>query len=843
MANWDILKASIAEVIKTNDNQEITGDILKSVLINIVSTLGEHATFAGVAKPNTQPGWPDGPVFYIAVEPGAYSNFDNISVTNHVIILINNLNTKVWESIDTGLPNLSANSLNGSALIDSTITTEKIADGAVTTSKLAQGAVERDNIANGAVDKYAISDGAVTREKIANGAVSTNELMTDAVETDKIADEAVTTDKIAEAAVTASKLAQGAVTSEAMADALKALQWKEVNYNDIDALAQQPLLSAMGAYKVMINKSVCGFLLMTADLAYNQLTQYFITSLILPSDTMSYDYHQQSIYVRTYSRKGNLESAEGTWSQWRKMISTFNDKVSFSADGRSDDYGMEIGKTIDLTAVDVANLKNMIGKGGGQFKGLLNLASTDAKHLLNALSGKMSEGDMVFFIVSDSRGDYPSTIARESAVNVEAEAARTFFLRDPFGVSVGDFVVGVKIKYLGFSKLFCKVIPVNDAKPASGDFLGADGIESIWDKTQVNKIPVIEATANNALPKVDQLPSLGESNMNNALQSGVYPWCTLGRPTGATGAFTCVVKRSSTADFNGFYSVEQTAYGRESELGQVYKRIIFIKDGDAQYGDWIRIDLGAGAVTSDKIADGAITLSKVSRKSITKGFYDNIVNSIKDQYAFEPYQRAQFREKNVYYTDNSLDIQGHFIVVPRRATDITYHSQIKCDFLRLLPRQYTRNSNAEIEHAMNRWIWVKPKEKHYKNYINITLQGSDENNLYYFVNDIALGELIEQCICDGDLSAYLEQKKEVIVAKNGWLPDLKWGYGGKYRLHNNYDEASTSTCYQFPIALYHTCFGLVPIKAVLKINMKNLTEPGKLTYEFRFYSTRDKLLI
>lgn len=108
----------------------------------------------------------------------------------------------------------------------------------------------------------------------------TDNIKDGAVTEDKLADFTVTGQKIADGAVVASKMAQGAVTSEAMADALKALQWKEVNYNDIDALAEQPPLSAMGAYKVMVDKAICGYLLMTADSGANQLTQYFITSLV-----------------------------------------------------------------------------------------------------------------------------------------------------------------------------------------------------------------------------------------------------------------------------------------------------------------------------------------------------------------------------------------------------------------------------------------------------------------------------------------------------------------------------------------------------------------------------------
>ena len=66
MANWSILKNAIASVIKTNGNQKITGQILQNTLNSIVNAVGENATFAGVATPSTNPGTPDGPVFYIA---------------------------------------------------------------------------------------------------------------------------------------------------------------------------------------------------------------------------------------------------------------------------------------------------------------------------------------------------------------------------------------------------------------------------------------------------------------------------------------------------------------------------------------------------------------------------------------------------------------------------------------------------------------------------------------------------------------------------------------------------------------------------------------------------------
>lgn len=101
MANWTILKTAIANVIKANGNKEITGAVLQNTLINIVNAVGENATFAGIATPSTNPGVPDGPVFYLTSQVGIYSNFDRIEVNGEVVILKNN--GASWQKIPTGI--------------------------------------------------------------------------------------------------------------------------------------------------------------------------------------------------------------------------------------------------------------------------------------------------------------------------------------------------------------------------------------------------------------------------------------------------------------------------------------------------------------------------------------------------------------------------------------------------------------------------------------------------------------------------------------------------------------------------------------------------------------------
>ena len=101
MANWTTIKAAIANIIKTNGNQEITGQLLQNAISNIISSVGENATFAGIATPTTNPGTPDGPVFYIAAESGDYSNFGGINIEEGEATILE-WDNSVWSKKVTG---------------------------------------------------------------------------------------------------------------------------------------------------------------------------------------------------------------------------------------------------------------------------------------------------------------------------------------------------------------------------------------------------------------------------------------------------------------------------------------------------------------------------------------------------------------------------------------------------------------------------------------------------------------------------------------------------------------------------------------------------------------------
>lgn len=101
MGNYEQLKASIAAVIKANGMQKITGNVLQATLLSLVSNIGDNATFAGIATPDTNPGTPDQNIFYLASQPGVYSNFGGVELTDQPLIFINKKG--IWVKNELGV--------------------------------------------------------------------------------------------------------------------------------------------------------------------------------------------------------------------------------------------------------------------------------------------------------------------------------------------------------------------------------------------------------------------------------------------------------------------------------------------------------------------------------------------------------------------------------------------------------------------------------------------------------------------------------------------------------------------------------------------------------------------
>ena len=101
---YENLRTAIKQAIKNNNNQEITGELLQSTLLNIINdTVEAGYLYHGIAIPSTNPGTPSQNIFYIAYENGNYINFGlgYINLDGKIGIIVYRNNTWVLDVINT----------------------------------------------------------------------------------------------------------------------------------------------------------------------------------------------------------------------------------------------------------------------------------------------------------------------------------------------------------------------------------------------------------------------------------------------------------------------------------------------------------------------------------------------------------------------------------------------------------------------------------------------------------------------------------------------------------------------------------------------------------------------
>lgn len=124
MGNFDNLRNAIAEVIKQNGNEEITGDVLQFVLLEMVSGLGAGYRFLGTCTPSTEPQEPDGAAFYVG-GAGEYMNFNGVTVADGYICFFkwdgsawSASPLKVSQPVDQEITDGGQNPVSGGAIFD-----------------------------------------------------------------------------------------------------------------------------------------------------------------------------------------------------------------------------------------------------------------------------------------------------------------------------------------------------------------------------------------------------------------------------------------------------------------------------------------------------------------------------------------------------------------------------------------------------------------------------------------------------------------------------------------------------------------------------------------------------
>lgn len=105
MGNYEQLKQAVKDVIKTNGNEKITGQVLQNAMLSVINSVGANSQFAGIATPSTNPGTPDQNVFYLASKNGTYVNLGGVTLTDEVAVL-KNINGS-WVKVETGIANVA----------------------------------------------------------------------------------------------------------------------------------------------------------------------------------------------------------------------------------------------------------------------------------------------------------------------------------------------------------------------------------------------------------------------------------------------------------------------------------------------------------------------------------------------------------------------------------------------------------------------------------------------------------------------------------------------------------------------------------------------------------------
>lgn len=107
MAKYATLKAAVQAAIKTNGAQQITGQVLQTQLVNMITSLGKYfQSFGGLATPAGSFSAGDESVTFLAVEAGTYTNFGGAVLdgkTLHILAYDGD-----WADVDTLIPSGAA---------------------------------------------------------------------------------------------------------------------------------------------------------------------------------------------------------------------------------------------------------------------------------------------------------------------------------------------------------------------------------------------------------------------------------------------------------------------------------------------------------------------------------------------------------------------------------------------------------------------------------------------------------------------------------------------------------------------------------------------------------------
>lgn len=604
---WSTLLDSIKSSIKQNRNQEITGTVLQNVLVNMVNQLGANMTYAGLATPTTKPGAPNGPTFYIAVSAGTYTNFNGIKVAENEIALLKFYNN-IW-SKDTLLSNTS----------DVTRQSTDINLGITNAAGVYEATIKKAGwwILMSPTQYTSVALTCLYSDPSMHGIT---QILICNVSPANIQDWDLNSVTHMDGSVYIYRRRWHATNDDTWTKwevALPGLMTYGSNGENVGEIFNNYIENAAAAYAHAEGYKT------SASGKYSHAEGYSTKA----SGEAAHAEGRETVASGVNSHAEGTQTVAGPYSHAEGNLAD-------ASGGTAHAEGYKTKALGPFSHAEGSDCTCEAGAPRSHAEGFNTKTSAPNSHAEGNGSHVLSGGDAghcegcstwVWSFAGHAEGNHTQAWDTAHAEGYLCQAQGTISHAGGYGsVSSGysSFAHGLAINtVLDYEVSFGKY---NANGPRTAFSIGIGTAEG-------NRKNAVEVTtsgntylygvggydgtnADGAVP-INQLdrPTRSTVNMNDCLQTGFYPWCTLGRPAGATGAFSLSVRRASTPDGNGFYTVEQTCYGREAELGQVWTRMVFDKGGstspDTDYMEWIRVDGGGQEGGMDPEEAKALLLS------------------------------------------------------------------------------------------------------------------------------------------------------------------------------------------------------------------------------------------
>ena len=187
------------------------------------------------------------------------------------------------------------------------------------------------------------------------------------------------------------------------------------------------------------------------------------------------------------------------------ITDAINNEISRATEAEQELKDSKINKSEKGTANGVATLDSSGSIPQEQLPGLyegtslksfssymvpINLSKLTASELIS-YSNEVPVGHIVLALITDSKGNIPSTT--ETRININSEITSMVGVK---GANVGDaFIIG----RLSESQPIFKVLPLFNAKIAENGFYGTEGVMTPSDKMRINKVDALETTVNSII--------------------------------------------------------------------------------------------------------------------------------------------------------------------------------------------------------------------------------------------------------------------------------------------------------------------------------------------------------